>query len=976
MLIDGITLIEGSDIVNAVVDSGTSFPSNPNSGELFYRTDLSALHVYDGSSWVQVGLTSSLLNGQPGSYYLDRDNHTGVVSIAGGGTGATSAGDARTNLGLVIGTDVQAWDQDLDVIAGLSGSAGFLKKTAPNTWSIDTATYLDSANPVPDGNITESSVTQHEAALTILESQITDGSILARVAGNETVSGTWTFSNPLTVGAPLSSGHAATKQYVDSAAQGLQTKPAVEIATTANLTATYDNGSSGVGATLTATSNGAFPTIDGVTLATTTPGLNGVLVKNQSSPAQNGRYNLTQVGDGSTPWILTRCALCDEAREIPGAYVFVKQGTLYSATGWVMTVADPLTFTVGTDAVLVTQFSGAGSYVAGAGMTSTGTTFNVGTASASRIVVNADNIDLATAGTAGTYKSVTTDAYGRVTAGTNPTTLAGYGITDAPTVTGTGATGSWSINAATATTLQTARNINGVSFNGSANISVNLNNLITFNNGGAGAGSGTNYDGSIARTISYNTIGAPSTTGSGASGTWSINITGDAGTVDGYSASEASAASTLVARNSSGYIFSSYMNQSSSNSENPTISQIVVTNGTDNYFRKASLQHLANSIGGTSYTQSTTLNFSSTAAVGTAGQSGSLVAYTTGANSATMSFHRSGNYAINMGLDSDNLFRLGGWSDGASTYRFQITSAGILTLGSSNAYIDSARSLSGGYNTLTGTGTAWGSNIWGIGPSFIGTGGGTSFSTTGTYGISWLRSTHASATGNIGEGLYVYQNGNLQGGIGTAGVYSVGTIIAAAAISTSTTITAGTGATLNGSVALGSTAAANLNVTVAGNGQLRIQPGGANSGYIEFYRSNQTTREGYIGYATAGGAINYVSETAGSHSFSGSIVATGDITAFSDARLKTDIEPIHNPLAKVLKLRGVTYKRIDTDEYGMGFIAQEVKEVVSEVVKTNEDGMHSVAYGNMVGLLVEAIKELKAEVDSLKAKLADKESNA
>ena len=85
-------------------------------------------------------------------------------------------------------------------------------------------------------------------------------------------------------------------------------------------------------------------------------------------------------------------------------------------------------------------------------------------------------------------------------------------------------------NAASATVLQTARTINGVSFNGSANISINLNNNLTFNNAGSGAASGVNFSGGTATTISYNTVGAPSTTGTGASGTWGINITGNAAT--------------------------------------------------------------------------------------------------------------------------------------------------------------------------------------------------------------------------------------------------------------------------------------------------------------------------------------------------------------------------------------------------------------------------------------------------------------
>jgi len=220
----------------------------------------------------------------------------------------------------------------------------------------------------------------------------------AAVAGNTTltgtlgVTGTTTLGN-LTIGStktvsmgsnivtnvatPSASTDAANKQYVDEVAQGLKAAPAVEVATTANLTATYSNGTAGVGATLTATSNGAFPTIDGITVDSTAVGLNGVLVKNQSTAAQNGRYNLTQVGDGSTPWILTRCGVCDQASEIPGSYVFVKAGTTQANTGWVAYVADPDTFVVGTNNITYFQFSGVGTYTASTGLTLTGTAFSV-----------------------------------------------------------------------------------------------------------------------------------------------------------------------------------------------------------------------------------------------------------------------------------------------------------------------------------------------------------------------------------------------------------------------------------------------------------------------------------------------------------------------------------------------------------------------------------------------------------------------
>jgi hypothetical protein len=243
---------------------------------------------------------------------------------------------------------------------------------------------------------------------------------VTREGGNHTVTGSWTFTSPVEVAAPVGLSDATTKQYVDSVAQGLSTKPAAEIVVinAASLGAfTYNNGVSGVGATLTANSNIAFPTIDGVTLNSIVAGENGVLIAFAGGDLRNGRYNLTQVGSGSAPWILTRCGLCDESDEIPGSYTFIKQGTTYAGTGWVQTVTNPATFVVGTDPVFATQFSAGAAYTAGAGLTLTGNDFAVGTASVSRIVVNANDIDLATVGVAGTYGGVTTDAYGRVTAG-------------------------------------------------------------------------------------------------------------------------------------------------------------------------------------------------------------------------------------------------------------------------------------------------------------------------------------------------------------------------------------------------------------------------------------------------------------------------------------------------------------------------------------------------------------------------------
>ena len=102
------------------------------------------------------------------------------------------------------------------------------------------------------------------------------------------------------------------------------------------------------------------------------------------------------------------------------------------------------------------------------------------------------------------------------------------------------------------------------------------------------------------------------------------------------------------------------------------------------------------------------------------------------------------------------------------------------------------------------------------------------------------------------------------------------------------------------------------------------------------------------------------------NNLSGSFTATGNITAYSDLRLKTEIETIDSALEKVLDIRGVTFTM--NDERSTGVIAQELEQVLPEAVFDNEDGMKSVAYGNIVGLLIEAIKELSVKVEELENK--------
>ena len=157
------------------------------------------------------------------------------------------------------------------------------------------------------------------------------------------------------------------KTYVDNVASGLDVKESVRVATTEDLSATYNNGAG----TLTADTNGALA-IDGVTLVVG----DRVLVKDQSDAVENGIYRVTNTGGASAQFVLTRTPDADTASEITGgAFTFIEEGTLNADNGFVATHnGEP---TLGTDDVTFEQFSGAGQIDGGAGITKTGNTLDV-----------------------------------------------------------------------------------------------------------------------------------------------------------------------------------------------------------------------------------------------------------------------------------------------------------------------------------------------------------------------------------------------------------------------------------------------------------------------------------------------------------------------------------------------------------------------------------------------------------------------
>src|SRR5210317_243813 len=276
-----------------------------------------------------------------------------------------------------------------------AGGAGLTQTVTDNTVTV-TATALTNSNlsgsaGITNANLATPTTTLGSSTLTlgatttdiagltslVVDSITINGSTLSTTAGNTDIvfsphgTGTVTVPSGYEDRAGFTTNSLANKAYVDQVAQGLDTKPSTRAATTADLSTTYSNGSSGVGATLTAGSNGAI-VIDGVSPIVG----DRILVKDQTAAAQNGIYTVTTQGDGSTAFVLTRATPEDQPAELSGgSFIFVEEGTANGDNGYVFTHTGAPTF--GTTALDVTQFSGAGQINAGAAMSKTGNQLDV-----------------------------------------------------------------------------------------------------------------------------------------------------------------------------------------------------------------------------------------------------------------------------------------------------------------------------------------------------------------------------------------------------------------------------------------------------------------------------------------------------------------------------------------------------------------------------------------------------------------------
>jgi len=363
VIANGIVTTSVSGNANVFAVLGTGIQANGNvsasgtvtGGNVSTGGVISATGNITGANLFTGGIVSATSNVSGGNITT-----AGQVSATGNISGGNiSGGNLYATLGEVKSNTANITSL---LVANVVTASGNVTGANIVTAGLVTAT----GNIVSNANIVTDLIVGRTQSVTITATG-TNQNINLTPTGSGTVNvGNFIISN---VATPLASTDAATKQYVDDVAQGLHTHDSCNAATTTTLatisggTVTYNNGTAGVGATLTTT--GSYTTIDGVTLS---DGMR-ILVKDEVTTANNGIY----VRTSST--VLTRADDFNTPAEMAGGdFTFVTAGTVYDNTGWVM--PDPVT-TVGTTPVLWVQFSGAGTYTAGTGLTLNGSVFNI-----------------------------------------------------------------------------------------------------------------------------------------------------------------------------------------------------------------------------------------------------------------------------------------------------------------------------------------------------------------------------------------------------------------------------------------------------------------------------------------------------------------------------------------------------------------------------------------------------------------------
>ena len=319
-----------NELQNAVIQNLATAPATPSTGQVYYNTVDNQMYIYNGTRWEVAGnaVTSGLLSARPSASSVD----TGTIYYA-------------TDNYLFYYSNGSAWQQ-ANAFGSVTAQSSYGASSADGTAT--TYSHSDHTHGTPAlGTATPNAIAGVTGSAGTASAPSKEDHVHAFTPAADLSMAGFKLTN---VATPSADTDAANKGYVDSVAQGLDTKASVVAATTTN------------GTLATAFANGQV--IDGVTLATG----NRILIKNQTDATANGIYVVAASGAPA------RSTDMDNGTEFPGAYAFVEQGTVNADTGWVCTNNAPVT--LGSTNIVWAQFSGAGTYTANNGVLLTGSVFS------------------------------------------------------------------------------------------------------------------------------------------------------------------------------------------------------------------------------------------------------------------------------------------------------------------------------------------------------------------------------------------------------------------------------------------------------------------------------------------------------------------------------------------------------------------------------------------------------------------------
>jgi hypothetical protein len=801
------------------------------------------------------------------------------------------------------------------------------------------------------------------------------------VTGTATINVATLTSGTISTGASNATD-IVNKAYVDNAvAAGTHFHEPVRVESPINLNATYDNGTDGVGATLTNAGTQVALVIDGITMVVA----DRVLVYEQTNQTQNGVYVVTSIGSGATNWVLTRS---DDANTYvtdspdglsEGSTFFVQEGATGAGETYTCNTQGVITF--GTTDITFAQISSAQIYSAGTGLNLSGTTFSLANTT----------VTPATYGSSGQVAQIAINAQGQITSASN----VGIAIT-ASNVSGlaasatTDTTNASNITTGTLANARTTASANNgastiVARDASGNFAAAGITATTFTGNGAliTALNGTAITtGTVAndRTTAATANGASTIVARDASGNFSANVitaNGSAltalnataitsGTIPNANTTAASAngASTIVARDASGNFVANVI--TANGSALTALNATAITTGTlSNDRTTAASANGASTIIARDASGNFTANTATLTTVTGAG-SGLTTLNATALTSGTVPDARFP--ATLPAVSGVNLTSLNASNIASGTLANGRTTA-VATNGASTIVArDASGNFAAGTITAALTGTASNATVLQTARNFEISGGATAsaVSFNGSAGVN-LNVTAMNAS--------LISTGTLANARTTAASANGASTIVARDASGNFTANVGTFTTVTGA----GSGLTSLNASNISSGTVptaRLGSGTANA--TTFLRGDST----YATVAASPAGSNTQVQYNNAGSFAGSanltfdgtnLVCGGNITANSDEKLKTNWRSLGTDFIEELaQVKSGIYDRIDMEATQAGVSAQSLEKVLSEVVITAPDGIKSVNYGNAALVacieLAKQVVELKKELNKLRSK--------